>query len=146
SMEFVDGNSVKELLRINGKLDPTLSLDIVLQTAKALEFAHENRVIHRDIKPDNIMLNKEEVVKIADLGIAKSFEEQPLPGGAKSDRRVMGTPHYMAPEQALGKEIDHRVDIYALGATFYHMLTGTTPFTGSTAHEVIKAHIQESLA
>ena len=143
SMEFIDGSSVKDVLRIERKLDVNKALDIVLQAAKALEFAHENRIVHRDIKPDNIMLTREGIVKIADLGIAKTFEE--AAPSAKEHRRIMGTPHYMAPEQALGKAIDHRVDIYSLGATFYHMVTGSTPFTGSTAHEVLKAHIQESL-
>jgi len=143
SMEYIDGSSVKEMLRIDGKVPVDKAVDIVLQTAKALEFAHENGIVHRDIKPDNIMLTKDGVVKIADLGIAKTFEE--TAPSANANRRVMGTPHYMAPEQALGKDIDHRVDVYALGATFYHMLTGTTPFSGSTAHEVLKAHIQESL-
>ena len=143
SMEFIDGSSVKEVLCIERKLDVNKALDIVLQAAKALEFAHENRIVHRDIKPANIMLTREGIVKIADLGIAKTFEE--AAPSAKEHRRIMGTPHYMAPEQALGKAIDHRVDIYSLGATFYHMVTGSTPFTGSTAHEVLKAHIQESL-
>jgi len=143
SMEFIDGSSVKEMLRIQGRVKLEQALDIVVQTAKALEFAHENQIVHRDIKPDNIMLTKDGVVKIADLGIAKTFEE--TGPAAKQNRRVMGTPHYMAPEQALGKDIDHRVDVYALGATLYHMLTGTTPFSGQTAHEVLKAHIQESL-
>ncbi|MBE7465183.1 MAG: protein kinase [Planctomycetes bacterium] len=146
SMEFVDGNSVKELLRIQRKVKLDQALDIVIQTGKALEFAHENGIVHRDIKPDNIMLTKDGVVKIADLGIAKTFDEGGSGQSSQHQNRVMGTPHYMAPEQALGKEIDHRVDIYSLGATLYHMLTGTTPFTGSTAHEVLKAHIQDSLA
>jgi len=139
----VDGSSVKEILRVEKKLDARKALDIVLQCARALEFAHENQIVHRDVKPDNIMLSKEGIVKIADLGIAKTFEESAP--SAKEHRRVMGTPHYMAPEQALGKTIDHRVDIYSLGATFYHMITGDTPFSGSTAHEILKAHIQESL-
>lgn len=143
SMEYIDGPSVKETLKAEKKLEVNRALDIVLQAAKALEFAHENKIVHRDVKPDNIMLTKESIVKIADLGIAKTFEEGAQ--SAKEARRVMGTPHYMAPEQALGKSIDHRVDIYSLGATFYHMLTGTPPFAGSTAHEILKAHIQQSL-
>ena len=143
SMEFIDGSSLKDTMREKKKFDINQGLDVVLQTAKALEFAHENHIIHRDIKPDNIMLTKEGIVKIADLGIAKTFEEQPAQPG--QDRRVLGTPHYMAPEQALGKTIDHRVDIYSLGATFYHMVTGTTPFAGNTAQAILKAHIQESL-
>ena len=144
SMEFVDGSSVKELLRIDKTLPPAQVIDIGLQTAKALEFAHENNIIHRDIKPDNIMVTKDGVVKIADLGIAKSFDED-APKETNARNRILGTPHYMAPEQALGKDIDHRVDIYSLGATLYHILTGTTPFSGTTAHEVLRAHIQESL-
>ena len=140
SMEFIDGASVKELQRAEKKIDLNKALDIVLQAAKALEFAHENRIVHRDVKPDNIMLTREGIVKIADLGIAKTFEET-----SAKERRVMGTPHYMAPEQALGKTIDHRVDIYSLGATFYHMITGSTPYGGSSANEILKAHIQDSL-
>ncbi|MGD0092822.1 MAG: protein kinase [Planctomycetota bacterium] len=143
SMEFVDGPSVKEMLRAGKRIEVNRALDIVLQTAKALEFAHENKVVHRDVKPDNIMLTKEGIVKLADLGIAKTFEEKQAT--EKERRRVMGTPHYMAPEQALGKAIDHRVDIYSLGATLYHMVTGKTPFAGNSAHEILKAHIQESL-
>ena len=143
SMEFIDGPSVRELLKQEKRIEINKALDIVLQAAKALEFAHENRIVHRDIKPDNIMLTREGIVKIADLGIAKTFEEGPP--SAKDARTVMGTPHYMAPEQALGKAIDHRVDIYSLGATFYHMVTGATPFHGTTSQEILKAHVQASL-
>lgn len=144
SMEFIDGPSVRELLRQERRIEVNKALDIVLQAAKALEFAHENRIVHRDIKPDNLMLTKEGIVKIADLGIAKTFEEGTSTPG-KEGRVVLGTPHYMAPEQALGKSIDHRVDIYSLGATFYHMITGATPFSGGTAQEILKAHVQTSL-
>ena len=143
SMEFIDGPSVRELLKSEKLIEVNKALDIIMQAAKALEFAHENRIVHRDIKPDNLMLTKEGIVKIADLGIAKTFEESSA--GAKDQRGVLGTPHYMAPEQALGKAIDHRADIYSLGATFYHMLTGHTPFTGSSAQEILKAHVQSSL-
>ena len=144
SMEFIDGPSVRELLKIEKRIEVNKALDIALQAAKALEFAHGNRIVHRDIKPDNLMLTREGIVKIADLGIAKTFEESG-PSGSKEHRGVLGTPHYMAPEQALGKAIDHRVDIYSLGATFYHMITGHTPFSGSTAQEILKAHVQTSL-
>jgi serine/threonine-protein kinase len=143
SMEFIDGASLKDMLRVEKKINCKKALDIVLQCARALEFAHACQIVHRDVKPDNIMITREGIVKLADLGIAKTFEES-VPA-AKEHRRVMGTPHYMAPEQALGKPIDHRVDIYSLGATFYHILTGSTPFNGSTAHAILKAHIQESL-
>ncbi len=143
TMEHVDGTTVKRLLKKKGRLDVDKALDIVLQAAKALEYAHENSIVHRDIKPDNLMITRDGVVKLADLGIAKTFDEG-VDESAKQ-RRVFGTPHYMAPEQALGKDIDARADIYSLGATFYHMLTGTTPFQGPTVTDVLKAHIQSSL-
>jgi tRNA A-37 threonylcarbamoyl transferase component Bud32 len=144
SMEFVDGPSVKRLLKQSGKLPVGKCLEIIIQAAKALEFAHENGIIHRDVKPDNIMLTAEGIVKLADLGIAKSFEEAD-PAQAPGKRRVLGTPHYMAPEQAMGKALDRRADIYSLGATLYHMLTGKTPFKGTTIAELLKAHVQEKL-
>jgi hypothetical protein len=92
------------------------------------------------------MLTGEGIVKIADLGIAKSFEEGSIGPDAAGKRKVLGTPHYMAPEQALGKAIDRRADVYSLGATFYHMLTGKTPFKGSTIAELLRAHVHEKLA
>ncbi len=142
SMEYVDGTTVKRLLKRRGKMEVDKALDITLQTAKALEYAHENNIIHRDIKPDNLMLTKDGVVKVADLGIAKTLHDASESG---QSRRVFGTPHYMAPEQALGKEIDARADVYGLGATFYHMLTGSTPFQGNTVTDILKAHIQTPL-
>ena len=144
SMEFIDGPSVKKLLKQSGRLPVGKCLEIIIQAAKALEFAHENGIIHRDVKPDNIMLTGEGIVKIADLGIAKSFEENDSVQ-VSGKRRVLGTPHYMAPEQAMGKALDRRADIYSLGATFYHMLTGKTPFKGTTVTELLKAHVHESL-
>ncbi|HLX63785.1 MAG TPA: protein kinase [Planctomycetota bacterium] len=144
SMEYIDGPTVRELLKSDKKIEVNKALDIIMQAAKALEFAHENRIVHRDIKPDNLMLTKEGIVKIADLGIAKTFEEGA--SGSKEQRGVLGTPHYMSPEQALGKAIDHRADVYSLGATFYHMITGQTPFSGTTAQEILKAHVSASLS
>jgi serine/threonine-protein kinase len=142
SMEYVDGTTVKRLLKEDGRLDLDKALDIVVQTARALKYAHDNGIVHRDVKPDNIMLTKEGIVKIADLGIAKTFDDS---SSDASSKRIFGTPHYMSPEQALGKEIDARADIYSLGATFYHVLTGSTPFSGRTVMEVLKAHIEGNL-
>ena len=142
SMEYVDGPTCMQVLRENGPFECEEALEIIRQTAKALEYAHSHRLIHQDIKPDNIMVGSDNVVKLADLGISKTFEEAEVEGSDEG-RRVMGTPHYMAPEAALGKKIDHRVDLYSLGATCYHLLTGKTPFHGTNPTEVLKAQVME---
>lgn len=143
SMEFVDGPTCMQLLRANGSFPVPEALEIGRQVAKALEYAHDHRLIHQDIKPDNIMIGANNTVKLADLGISKTFDEaEQQDDGPK---RVMGTPHYMAPEAALGKKIDHRVDLYSLGATIYHLLTGKTPYTGTSATEVLKAQVMDPL-
>jgi serine/threonine protein kinase len=142
SMEFVDGPTCMQALRQQGPFKTPEALEIIRQTAKALEYAHAQRLIHQDIKPDNLMLGANNTVKLADLGISKTFDEAESDDGPK---RVMGTPHYMAPEAALGKKIDHRVDIYSLGATLYHLLTGKTPYSGTSATEVLKAHVMDPL-
>jgi len=142
SMEFVDGPTCMQLLKANGAFPVPEALEIVRQVAKALEYAHEHRLIHQDIKPDNIMIGSNNLVKLADLGISKTFDEAEVEEGPK---RVMGTPHYMAPEAALGKRVDHRVDLYSLGATLYHLLTGKTPYSGTSATEVLKAQVMDPL-
>ena len=142
SMELVEGPTCMQSLRSQGTFKVAEALEITRQTAKALEYAHSQRLIHQDIKPDNIMIGQNDQVKLADLGISKTFDEVESEEGPK---RVMGTPHYMAPEAALGKKIDHRVDIYSLGATLYHLLTGKTPYSGTSATEVLKAHVMDPL-
>ena len=142
SMEFVDGPTCMQMLKEHGNLEVEPALEIVRQVARALDYAHAHRLIHQDIKPDNIMVGSNEVVKLADLGISKTFDEIAAEEGPK---RIMGTPHYMAPEAALGKRIDHRVDLYSLGATLYHLLAGKTPFHGANPTDVLKAHVMEPL-
>ncbi len=142
SMEFVDGATCMQVLRDQGPFKISDALEVICHTAKALDYAHSQRLIHQDIKPDNIMIGQNNQVKLADLGISKTFDEVESEEGPK---RVMGTPHYMAPEAALGKKIDHRVDIYSLGATLYHLLTGKTPYSGTSATEVLKAHVMDPL-
>jgi serine/threonine protein kinase len=142
SMEYVDGPTCMKVLKSQGPMPEEAALEVVQQTAKALEYAHANRLIHRDIKPDNIMVTGTNMVKLADLGISKTFDEAEAEGKPK---RIVGTPHYMAPEAAQGKKIDHRVDLYSLGATLYHLLSGRTPFSGTNASDVLKAHVKEPL-
>ena len=126
-MEFVDGLSLRQLLQ-TGRMKPEQALAIVPKICEALQYAHEHGIVHRDIKPENILLDKQGRVKIADFGIAKMLgveTGQPALTGAKD---VVGTPHYMAPEQIeKPMEVDHRADIFSLGVVFYEMLTGELP-------------------
>ncbi len=142
SMEFVDGSTCMQLLKADGPFPVPEALEICRQVGRALDYAHQHRLIHQDIKPDNIMIGPGNLVKLADLGISKTFDEAESEGDGK---KIMGTPHYMAPEAGLGKKIDHRVDIYSLGATLYHLLTGKTPYHGTNATEVLKAHVMDPL-
>ena len=142
SMEFVDGPTCMQMLKGHGQLEVEPALEITRQVARALDYAHSHRLIHQDIKPDNIMVGSNEVVKLADLGISKTFDEIAAEEGPK---KIMGTPHYMAPESALGKKIDHRVDLYSLGATLFHFLSGKTVFHGTTPTDVLKAHVMEPI-
>lgn len=125
-MEFVDGTNLRQLIH-DKTLEPRQALELVLQICSALQYAHDEKIVHRDVKPENILIDKKGNVKIADFGIAKLM-------GSKSDmaltgsRIVMGTVNYMAPEQRENtKDVDHRADIYSLGVVFYEMLTGEVP-------------------
>jgi serine/threonine protein kinase len=140
SMEYVDGPTVGRILKDKGQLLLDESLEIVASTADALHFAHKNALVHRDIKPDNIMINSEGQVKLADLGLARNPDDDmvDLVDGKKI---VWGTPSYMSPEQAMGHKIDGRSDLYSLGATWYQMLTGNAPFKGKTGPEIMQQHI-----
>lgn len=126
-MEYVDGVNLRQTLRA-GELQPAQALQIVPQICEALEYAHEEGIVHRDIKPENILLDKKGRVKIADFGLAKLLGRAPADARLTAPYQVMGTPHYMAPEQVDNPlEVDHRADIYSLGVVFYEMLTGQLP-------------------
>ena len=131
AMEFIDGPSLKEVIRRNGPLTPLESIDILRQVASALSSAHRKQIVHRDLKSDNLMLAPEggRKVKLVDFGIAKTFDESTQLTAAGY---MLGTPHYMSPEQAAGKPVDHRADLYSLGVILYEMITGEVPF-GDTA-------------
>jgi serine/threonine protein kinase len=166
SMEYVEGQSLGALLKTNKRLPPDEAAGYILQAARGLKFAHERGMIHRDIKPDNLLLNDQGVVKVADLGLvrtpgvdeaaeaaagAPSAEKKPVPGRSLSSLsnvtlagQAMGTPAYMAPEQARDStRVDHRADIYSLGCTLYALITGRTVFHGGTALEVMTRHACE---
>src|SRR5262249_12915893 len=126
-MQFVDGVNLRQILRA-GQLRPAEALRIVPQVCEALQYAHDQGVGHRDVKPENILLDRRGQVKIADFGLAKLLDRQPADALLTGSGQVMGTPHYMAPEQTERPlAVDHRADIYSLGVVFYEMLTGELP-------------------
>ncbi len=134
-MEYVEGRSLKQLLE-EKRLDPEKSLRIVYTVARALQFAHDRKVVHRDIKPANLILDKQGRVKILDFGLARSLDGK----GLTASSVMVGTPYYMSPEQAFGapEELDHRTDVYSLGAVLYEMLTGRPPFEGGTVLAILR--------
>jgi serine/threonine protein kinase len=145
SQEFVQGRSVHQILVTEGKLEPERALDIVIQTARALEHAQKNSIIHRDVKPENIIVDEEGHIKLADLGLAKKIGIT-QDAAVTFEGQVMGTPQYMSPEQVVDTStVDHRSDIYSLGASFYFMVTGRRPFEGKTAMEAMVAVIHEEI-
>lgn len=135
-MEHIDGITLKQYLQKKSVLDPSEVLDFTIQTAKALEHAHSKGIIHRDIKPQNIMLLKDGMIKVADFGIASlenTIEE--------NNGETVGSVHYIAPEQARGEAPDARSDIYSLGIVMYEMLTGKLPYVGNSDVEVAVKHM-----
>ncbi len=141
AMELVDGGDLESMLETGGELEPERARQLMLQVVHGLRDAHEAGIIHRDIKPSNLLLTKSGDVKIADFGVAK-----PVGGtDVKITREgaVVGSPLYIAPEQARGEDLDHRADMYAVGCTFFHLLTGRPPFDGRTPLAVISKHLTE---
>lgn len=147
AMELIKGESLEELLKREGAIELPLACDIFLQICSAMEYAHNRQIMHRDLKPGNVLLRTTDdggklEVKIIDFGIAKQMnvEEGSLTGSGV----VLGTPSYLSPEQAKGEAIDNRSDIYSLGCLMYKCLTGAAPFRGSTTVDVISAQIHET--
>ena len=171
SMEFVEGQSIGDMVKKDGRFDTEEAVSYILQAARGLKFAHDNGMIHRDIKPDNLMLNKHKIVKVADLGLVKTPRSEGLDATFNADAEkaashstssssisttasaditmaniAMGTPAYMPPEQADdAASVDGRADIYSLGCTLYVMVTGRPLFEGKTAMEVITKHKAEAV-
>ena len=143
-MEFVEGCTVYDELAEGKVYGEREAIEIITQITKALQHAHERGFIHRDVKPKNIMLTKERVAKLADMGLAR--EATDVQAAMAEAGRAYGTPYYIAPEQIRGEvDIDQRADLYSLGATFYHMVTGRVPFEGPTPSAVMHKHLKEPL-
>jgi predicted Ser/Thr protein kinase len=142
-MEFVDGESVLDLLRERGRLGLRRSIEIALQVCRALAYASRHGVIHRDVKPANIVITDENRAVLVDFGLARAEESDSLVTNAGM---TVGTPHYMPPEQIRGERaIDIRADLYALGATLFHMLTGQPPFPVGSLAEVLASHLKDEI-
>jgi serine/threonine protein kinase/tetratricopeptide (TPR) repeat protein len=139
TMEFVEGRDLRAVLRERGKLPPEETVRIIAQVCRALESAHAAGVVHRDLKPQNIMLDAKDRVYVMDFGIAHSLE---TPGMTQTGA-LMGTPEYMSPEQAKGIKVDARSDLFALGIIFYEMLTGISPYKADTALATLLKRTQE---
>lgn len=138
-MEYIRGKTLKQIIVQNKKINTTRAVNIAIQISKALACAHKNNIIHRDIKPHNIMVTDEGVVKVTDFGIAKASNSVTITNSSK----VMGSAHYFSPEQAKGSFVDCRTDIYSLGIVIYEMVTGRVPYDADSPVSVALKHIQE---
>ena len=143
-MEYVEGKTLHDDLSKGKVFSEKEALEIVIQLTNALAHAHSHGMIHRDVKPKNIMINTEGVVKLADMGLARMTSD--IEAARSEKGKAFGTPYYIAPEQIRGDvNIDGRADIYSLGATLYHMVTGRVPFEASSPSEVMRKHLKEPL-
>ena len=136
-MELVEGITLKKYIEKRGKLPYKEAVSIAIQVANGMEAAHKHHIVHRDIKPQNIIISKEGKVKVTDFGIAKAASSNTITSN------VMGSVHYTSPEQARGGFTDARSDIYSLGIVLYEMLTGKVPFDGDTPVSVALMHLEK---
>ena len=139
--EYVEGETLKDRIRRNGRLPITESVAYAIEIARALGLAHSQHIVHRDVKPQNVLIDHEGSAKVTDFGIARTLEED----GLTADGRVLGTTDYVSPEQALGRDVTGQSDLYSLGVVLYEMLTGEVPFKGENQVAVAMMHVREDL-
>jgi serine/threonine-protein kinase len=143
-MEFIDGKTVYDELAIRKVYSEADALNIIAQIARALDHAHAKGFIHRDVKPKNIMITRDGTAKLADMGLAREAGDADAAAAEKG--RAYGTPYYISPEQIRGiDDVDGRADVYSLGATLYHMVTGRVPFEGDTPAAIMHRHLKEPI-
>ncbi|MEA2281616.1 MAG: eukaryotic-like serine/threonine-protein kinase [Solirubrobacteraceae bacterium] len=140
-LEYVEGETLKSRIRRMGRLPIDEAVAYAIEIARALGCAHANAIVHRDIKPQNVLIDTEGSAKVTDFGIARSLQDE----GLTADGRVLGTTDYVSPEQALGHDVDGRSDIYSLGVVLFEMLTGAVPFQGENQVSVAMKHVREDL-
>ena len=141
-MELIDGKVLSEVIKEKGRIEYKEAISIIRQVASALSLAHKNQIIHRDIKPHNILITSTGVAKLADFGIAKAVSAATIAGGSN---KIMGSVHYFSPEQARGAYVDERSDIYSLGIVLFEMLTGKVPFDGDNPVSIALMHINDPM-
>ena len=141
-MELIEGKVLSEVIKEKGRIEYKEAISIIRQVASALSLAHKNQIIHRDIKPHNILITSTGVAKLADFGIAKAVSAATIVGG---NNKIMGSVHYFSPEQARGAYVDERSDIYSLGIVLYEMLTGKVPFDGDNPVSIALMHINDPM-
>ncbi len=137
-MEYVEGETLKDLIRRRGRLSGNEAVAVGMQLLAAVEFAHRSGIVHRDIKPQNVMIDRDGTIKVMDFGIARAGDSGMTEAGS-----ILGTAQYLAPEQAKGYQVDERSDLYSVGVVLYEMLTGTVPFKGDSAVTVALKHVNE---
>jgi len=141
-MEYVDGDTLRDVLKREGPMAPRRAMEIVADVCAALDFSHRHGIVHRDVKPANIMLNRAGAVKVMDFGIARAVSDGQATMTATS--AVIGTAQYLSPEQARGESVDARSDVYATGCVLYELLTGQPPFTGDSPVAIAYQHVREA--
>src|SRR5690349_4273040 len=139
--EYVEGETLKDRIRRLGRLPVAEAIAYTIEIARALGAAHERQIVHRDVKPQNVLIDEEGTAKVTDFGIARTMTEE----GLTADGRVLGTTDYVSPEQALGQEVGPQSDLYSLGIVMFEMLTGDVPFSGENQVAVAMKHVREEL-
>lgn len=140
-MEYVKGQTLRDILKVNGALSQRDAEQVMMGVLNALEYSHRMGIIHRDIKPGNIMISEQGVVKVMDFGIARAIDDSAAT--MTQSQGVVGTAQYLSPEQARGESVDMRSDLYSAGCVLYEMLTGRPPFTGDSAVAIAYQHVSE---
>lgn len=143
ALEYVEGRNLRDYLDRKGPPDLPVALSVLKQVASALQRAAELGLVHRDVKPENILLTRKVEVKVTDFGLSRYFATDGEPLSLTQSGMTLGTPLYMSPEQVQGHAVDHRSDLYSFGVTAYHLLAGFPPFKGSNAFEVAAKHVQQ---